>query len=150
MLIDQQQKLLETLQEYVQRFSDLLLKSSGLLPNQAKDLAHIIHFIRNLYNQKLQHYILGKNPTLVKNAITLVQKKDAELKIIEGLHNHNLGHESHNIHSGWNDKSNKHGPCHACNGLHFIKDCDEKTCLRCKPNVNSHTPSKCPRKCNSN
>ena len=45
------------MQEYVQRFSDLLLKSSGLLPHQAIDLAHITHFICNLYNQKLQHYI---------------------------------------------------------------------------------------------
>ena len=33
MLIDQQQKPSETLQEYVQRFSDLLLKSSGLPPH---------------------------------------------------------------------------------------------------------------------
>ena len=85
MLIDQQQKPSETLQEYIQRFSDLLLKSSGLSPHQAKDLVHITHFIRNLHNQKLQHYILGKNPTSVQNAIMLVQNKDAELKIIEGL-----------------------------------------------------------------
>ena len=62
MLIDQQQKSAEALQEYVQRFLDLLLKSSGVLPHQAKDLAHIINFIRNLHNQKPQQYILGKNP----------------------------------------------------------------------------------------
>ena len=37
MLIDQQQKPNEMLQEYVQKFSDLLLKSSDLLPQQAKD-----------------------------------------------------------------------------------------------------------------
>ena len=60
MLIDQQQRPTETLQEYVQRFSDLLLKSSGLIPHQAKDLAHITYFICNLHNQKLQHYVLGK------------------------------------------------------------------------------------------
>ena len=36
MLIDQQQKPSETLQEYVQRLSDLLLKSSGLLPSRPK------------------------------------------------------------------------------------------------------------------
>ena len=52
-----------------------------------------MHFIRNLHNKKLQHYILGKNPTLVQNAITPTQKKDAELKIIEGLHNNDLDHE---------------------------------------------------------
>ena len=75
MLIDQKQKLSETLQEYVKRFSDLLLKSSGLLPHQAKDLAHITHSIQNLYDQKLQHYVLGKNPTSVQNAIMLAQKK---------------------------------------------------------------------------
>ena len=54
MLVDQQQKPIETLQEYVQTFSNLLPKSSGLLPHQAKDLAHITHIIGNLHNQKLQ------------------------------------------------------------------------------------------------
>ena len=82
MLIGQQQKPTETLQEYVQRFSDLLLKSSSLLPDQAKDLGYIMHFICNLHNQKLQHYGLGKNPTPVQNAITLAQKKNVELDII--------------------------------------------------------------------
>ena len=75
MLIDQQQKPSETLQEYIQRFSDLLLKSSRLLPHQAKDLAHITHFIQSLHNQKLPNYVLGKSPTSVQNAITLAQKK---------------------------------------------------------------------------
>ena len=74
MLIDKQQKSSETLQEYVQRFSDLLLKSSRLLPHQAKDLAHIMHFIRNLQNKKLQHYVLGENPISVQNTITLAPK----------------------------------------------------------------------------
>ena len=36
MLIDQQQKPSETLWEYVKTFSDLLLKSSGLLLHQSK------------------------------------------------------------------------------------------------------------------
>ena len=44
MLIDQQQKPSETLQEYVQTFSDLLLKSRRLLPHQAKNFTHIMHF----------------------------------------------------------------------------------------------------------
>ena len=43
MLIDQQQKPSETLQEYVQRFSDLPLRSSSLLPHQTMDLAHTMH-----------------------------------------------------------------------------------------------------------
>ena len=75
MLTDQQQTASETLQEYIQRFSDLFLKSSGLPLHQANDLAHITHFICNLHNQKLQHYVLGKNPTSVQNTITLAQKK---------------------------------------------------------------------------
>ena len=58
MLINQQQKPSE-FYEYIQRFSDLLLKSSGLLSHQANDLAHITLFIRNLQNQKLQHYVLS-------------------------------------------------------------------------------------------
>ena len=40
MLIDQQQKPAGTLQECVQKFSDLIFKSSGLLPYQAKDNKH--------------------------------------------------------------------------------------------------------------
>ena len=112
MLIDQQQKPSKTLQEYVQRFSDLLLKSSGLLPNQAKDLVHITHFIRNLHNQKLQHYVLGKKQTSVQNFITLAQKKDAELRIIEGLHNHDSGHKINNIYTKHNKNPIKIGPCH--------------------------------------
>ena len=44
-LIEQQQKPSETLQEYILRFSDLALKLSRLLPHQAKYLAHITHFI---------------------------------------------------------------------------------------------------------
>ena len=62
MLINQQKTPTETLQEHVQRFLDLLIKSSGLLLHKAKDLAHITHFICNLHNQKLQHSMLGKNP----------------------------------------------------------------------------------------
>ena len=42
MLIGQQQKLSESLQEYVQTFLDLLLKSSGFLLHQAKVLVHIL------------------------------------------------------------------------------------------------------------
>ena len=53
MLIDQQQAATGTLQEYIQRFSDLLLKSIGLLLHQAKYLAHNTYFICNLHNQKL-------------------------------------------------------------------------------------------------
>ena len=75
MLIDQQQTASETLQEYIQRFLDLLLNSSSLLPHQAKDLAHIMHFNCKLHNQKLQHCMLGQNLTSVQNAITLIQKK---------------------------------------------------------------------------
>ena len=75
MLIDQQQTPTETLQEYVQRFSDLLLNSTSLLLHQAKDLTHITHFMCNLHNEKLQHYMLGKNPTSVQNAIMSAQKK---------------------------------------------------------------------------
>ena len=96
MLIDQQQQPTEILQN-IQKFSDLLLNSSGLLLHQAKDLVHITHFICNLNNQKLQHYVLGKNPTSVQNAITLAQKKDAQLCTIEGLQKHDPGYEIINI-----------------------------------------------------
>ena len=129
---------------------DLLLKSSGLLSHQAKDLAHIMHFIRNLHNQKLQHYILGKNPTSVQNAITLIQKKDAELKIIEGLHSNDLDQEVHSINLSQTDKPVNPGSCDTCIGPHFIKDCKDTICLQCKPNLNKHTPLKCPRRCPSN
>ena len=146
MLIDQQQKPSETIQKYDQRFSDLLLKSCGLLPNQDKDLPHIMHIIRNLHNQKLQHYIWGKNPTTVQNAITLAQKKDAELRIIEGLHNHDSGHKISNIYTKQGNKPVNMEPCHACNGPYLIKDHSKSTCGSCKPNLDKHTPFMCPRK----
>ena len=83
----------------------------------------------------------------VLNAITLVQEKDAELKIIEGLHNHDLGHEINNIHPKHNDKTANIGPCHTCNGPHLIKYCNKSIHGRCKPNLDKHTPARCPRKC---
>ena len=33
------------------------------------------------------------SPTWVQNTFTLVQKKDVEFHIIEGLHKHDAGHE---------------------------------------------------------
>ena len=50
----------------------------------------------------------------------LAKKKDAELKIIEGLYNHDSGSEIHNLYPSWNGKSYKLGPCHTCTGPHFI------------------------------
>ena len=38
------------------------------------------------------------------------------------------------------------GPYHACNGQHLIKDCEDSICKRCKPNLDSHAPARCPRK----
>ena len=105
-----------SLQEYVQKFSNLCLKCSGLLLHQAKDLAHITHFISNLHNQMLQHHMSCKNPTSVQIAIASAQKKDVELCIIEGLHNHDSGHEINNIYNKQNDNHNNMGPCHTCNG----------------------------------
>ena len=67
-----------------------------------------------------------------------------------GLNNHDLGHEINKIYLSQNDKSNKTGPWHTCNGPHFIKDYDETVCLRFKPNLNYHKPSKCLGKCHPN
>ena len=122
MFIVQQQMPSETLQEYVQTFSDPLLKSSDLLPHQAKNLAHIKHFICNLHNQKLQHYVLGKNPTSVQNVTTLAQKKDAKLCIIASLHNHETEHKMNNIsNKQYQNQNSNTGPCHGSNGSHLIK-----------------------------
>ena len=38
------------------------------------------------------------------------------------------------------------GSCHACNGSHLVKDCEESICKRCKPNLDNHTPVRYPRK----
>ena len=37
-------------------------------------------------------------------------------------------------------------PCHACIGPNLVKDCEGSMCKRCKPNLDSHTPVRCPRK----
>ena len=116
MYIDQQQKPTETLQECLQKFSNLLLKSSGLLPHQAKVLAHITHFICSLHYQKLQHYVLVKTHLSPDCCYPSVEK-DAKLCIIEGLHNHNPGHKINNIYNKQHENQNSNiGPCHACNG----------------------------------
>ena len=130
----------------LQKFFDLLLKSSSLLPHKAKYLAHITYFICNLHNQKLQHYVLGKNTTIVQNAIMFAQKKDAEHCIIEGSHNHNSGHDVNSIYNKQTDNQNNMGSCYACNHPHLVRDCNESICNRCRSNLDNHTPAKCPRK----
>ena len=121
MLIDQNQKPTETLQEYIQKFSDLLLKSSALLIHQAKDLAHITHFKCNLHNQNFHHYVLSKNQTLVHNAVTLAQKMDSKLCIIESLHNHDPQHEINNIsNKQYQNQNSNTGLCYGCRPI-FIK-----------------------------
>ena len=65
--------------------------------------------------------MLGKHPTSVQNSITLAQKKDVKLCIIEGLYNHDSGHEVNNIYSKQNDNQHNMGPCHACNNPLLIK-----------------------------
>ena len=41
--------------------------------------------------------MLGKNPTSLQSTITLAQKKDADLCIIEGLPNHDPKHKINHI-----------------------------------------------------
>ena len=61
--------------------------------------------------------MLGKNPTSVQNAMCLVQKKDAELCIIEGLHNHDPEHEINNIPKmQYQNQNSNMGSCHSCTG----------------------------------
>ena len=144
MLIGQQRKPTETLQENVQRFSYLLLKSSGLLPHQSKDFAHITHFICNLHNQKLQNYVLGTNPTSVQNAITLAQKKNAELHITEGLHNHDPEHEMNHIsNKQYQSQDSNSGPCYGWRDTHLIRDSENSVCKRCQWNLDNHVPARC-------
>ena len=67
--------------------------------------------------------MLGKNPTSVQNAITLAQKKDAELCIIEGLHNHDLEQKINNISNmQYQNHNSNTGPCYGCSNPHLIKD----------------------------
>ena len=125
------------------RFSDVLLKSSSLLPHQKKDLTHITQFICNLHNQSLQHYVLGKNPTSVQNSIMLEQKKDTEPHIIEGLHSHDIGHKINSIASKQVNNKKSIAPFHACNSPHLVQDCNESICNWLRPDLDSHTPAKC-------
>ena len=90
--------------------------------------------------------MLHKNPISVQNSIMLAQKKDVKLCIIEGIHNHDSGHEVNNIYGKQNDNQNNMGPCHAGKGPHLVKDCNESICNRCRPNLDNHTPAQCLRK----
>ena len=137
MLIDQHQKQTETLQEYIGKNSDLLLQWLPTL--QVRDLVQITHFTCKFHNLKLQHYVLGKNPNSVQNAITLAQKKDAELHIIEGLYNLNPEHEINNMSNNhYQNQNSNTGPCHGCSGPHLIKDCKDSVCKWYKPNLDTY------------
>ena len=131
----------EMLWEYLQKFSDLLLKSSGLLLHQAKDLAYITHFICNLHNLQL---CVRYKPNL-SSEHHLAQKKDSELCIIEGLYNHDPEHKINNISNKQYQNSNT-GPFHGYNSSHLKKDCEDLVCKRCKPNSDNHSPARSPRK----
>ena len=39
---------------------------------------------------------------------------------------------------------NNMGICHACNGPHLVKYCNESICNRCKPDLDNHMPTRCP------
>ena len=119
MLIDQQQTATETLQEIAKIFRPAT-QIQQPTTTLGKRVGSITHFICNLHNHKLQHYVLGKNPSSVQKAITLEQKKDAELHIIEGLHSHDSVHDVNNITNKQNDDQNNMGSCHACSGPHLI------------------------------
>ena len=77
LLIDLQ-KPSEILQEYVQRLFRHTTQIQQLTTTSGNNLVHITHFICNLHNQKLQHYMLGKNHTINQNVIMLAQKRDVE------------------------------------------------------------------------
>ena len=82
--------------------------------------------------------MLGKNPNSVQNAITFVQKKDAELCSIEGFHNHASGHKLNITYNKQNDNQNDKGLALHGHGLHLIKYCNESIC---RPNLDNHTPA---------
>ena len=62
------------------------------------------------------YYGIRVNIWLIQDAITLVQKKDAELCIIEGLHDHDPRHEVNNIYNKQNENQNNMWSFSACNG----------------------------------
>ena len=91
--------------------------------------------------------MLGKNPTSVQNAITIAQKKDSELCIIEGLHNYDPEYEINNIsNKQYQNQNSNTGPCHGHSDPHLIKDCKDSVCKRCKPNLDNHAPARWPRR----
>ena len=92
--------------------------------------------------------MLGKIPSSVQNAITLAQKKDTELCMIQGLHNHDPKHKINYISSikQYHSKSSGPRPCHGCNGPHLIRDCENSVCKKCKLNADNHVPARCPNR----
>ena len=111
---------------------------------------HTLHILVEIYINRNTTIHVRQKSYISPKCHYISTEKGCRTEIIEGLHNHDLGNEINNIYPGWNNKSNNIGPCHACNGPHFVKDCDETMCLRCKPNFDHCTLSKCPRKCHPN
>ena len=90
--------------------------------------------------------MLGRNPTSLQNAITIVQKGDPELHVIEGLYNHDPEHKINHIsNKKYHSQISNSGPCHGCSVPHLIRDCKNSVCKRCKPDVDNHVPVQCPK-----
>ena len=81
----------------------------------------------------------------MQHTIILAQKKDVELCIIEGLHNHDRVHENNHIcNNQYQSQNSNPGLCHGCSGPHLVRECKNSVCKRCKPNLDSHVPARCP------
>ena len=66
--------------------------------------------------------MLGNIPTSVQNVITLAQKKDADIHITEGLHNHDPENKMNNIsNKQYQSQNSNTGLCHGCNDPHVIQ-----------------------------
>ena len=93
-----------------------------------------MHFICNVYSKKLQHY-----------AIAFAQKRDNELCIIGGLHNHDPEHKINHIsNKQYQDQNSIPGPCHGYGGPHLVRDCENSVCKRGKLSLDTHVPARFP------
>ena len=76
----------ETLQEFIQGFTDLAIHATGADPTSVTYQVTIILFIRHLLNMRIKKQVASaKNIQTLRYAMTLPQEAEIKLKRYEGL-----------------------------------------------------------------
>ena len=78
----------ETLQEYIQGFTDFVIQTKGTYPTAVTCQVTIVLFIRHVFDKEMRKLVAGAKTILtLRHAITLAQEAETKLKKYKGLNN---------------------------------------------------------------